>query len=332
MVHTYYLDLIEFVGGIVFLVVFKVVMLIGMNKMSILLSDDPKQEPKPHKPKLRRDLDLLRWGVIGLLTLAAVWQIRPDMLFVTSGQLVSAGLLPGVAHWWVANALWLNIWSIVIELLFAGMLLSFPGPLAVRITSMVLIVYSVVVWVFLQGTGHVLSQEPSFLGGAPGTALLMAVCLLPLVFQERSYRSVFALSVGVYWALFTLFQWLPSNHFWSGQGYRVLAAHEQDSLPGALSGMASSVLTAFSHASVPVTVGLGGVALLIAVGVVLRGQTWILMASAILSLALWVFVEGLGFGGGTVFALGAAPFIVVFSWLARMRRRDSAAIGEGVST
>ncbi len=331
MIHTYYLDLMEFVGGIVFLVVFKVLMLLGMNKLSAVLSDEPAQEPKPRKPRLRPDLEWLRWGVIGLLTLAAIWQIRPRMLFVTVGQLVAAGMFPGAAHWWVANALWLNIWSIVIELTFAGVLLSFPEPVVVRITSAVLFVYSVGVWLLLQGIGHFLGSEPSFLGGAPGTGLLMAVCVLPLIFLKFNYRLFSALSLGAYWLLFTLFEWIPSNHFWSGKGYTVLAERAQQALPAPLASMAGSVLTALSHGGLLASIVLGVLSVIIAVGVVWLRHSWFWVASVILSLAIWAFVQGFGLGGGTAFALGTAPFVVVLSWLARPSRKWSQAVSEGVS-
>ncbi|WDL97496.1 hypothetical protein [Alicyclobacillus sp. ALC3] len=331
MIHTYYLDLMEFVGGIVFLIVFKVFMLLGMNKLSAVLSDEPAQEPKPRKPRLRPDLEWLRWGLIGLLTLAAIWQIRPRMLFVSVGQLVSVGMLPGVAHWWVAHALWLNIWSIVIELTFAGVLLSFPESFAVRITSVVLLVYSLGVWLLLQGMGHFLGKEPSFLGGSPGTGLLVAVCSLPLIFQKANYRMFSTLSLGAYWLLFTLFEWLPSNHFWSGEGYTLLAKRAQQALPGPLASMVASVFTGLSHGAVISSLVFGVLSLVIAIGVIWLRHSWFWGGSVILSLAIWAFAEGFGLGGGTAFALGTAPFVVVLSWLARPAAEWSRAVSEGVS-
>lgn len=328
MIHTYYLDLVELTGALVFLVAFKVVMLLGMQKMGSILSDEPAQKKAKDKPKLSKDMNILRWALVGGIVLAAVWQIRPYMLSVTTSQLVALGSFAGVAHWWVVNALWLNIWSVVIELAFAASFVSFSSPVAVRVTATLLLVYSVMVWVWLQGFGHVFGAVSSLLIGVPGTGLLIAVCALPLVLPGRTWQRAFAYFTAAYWVLFCAFQWLPSNHFWGGKGYATLATVQSKALPHGLSGMVSGVLNVMASSGALWTAGLGVVALGLAAGALFYRSQWMPIASAVVLLLVWVFVQGFGLGGGYVFAFGTAPFAALIAFIGRPLPTDKQSVAQ----
>jgi len=320
VIHLYYTDLIELTAALVFLVVFKIVLLLGMGKMSSLVSEEPVR--KRNKPKLSADVNYVRWAVSVLLLVSAVWQVRPVMLFVSSRQLVAAGSFVGIAQWWVAHALWLNIWSVVIQLSFAALLLSFSSPLAVRLTGVLLMVYSLVVWVTLQGFGHLHVRPVSMLTDVPGTALLFALSVAPLVFQSwKSWRHALQYALAAYWLLFFVLQWWPSNHFWNGTGYSELLDTHPAAFPSGISALVTGVLHGVSTHAKLGTLVIGLVAVALSVAWIIYRRTITTVVSLIVLLLIWVFVQGLGFGGAYAFSCGTAPLLALWVLMARSEAR-----------
>lgn len=323
LLHVYYLDLIELNVGLIFLVVLKIVMLLGMKKLSNLLSDDPNPNRVHLKPRLSPELNRIRWAVAALLVLAAAWQIRPAMLFVSVTRLIAVGTNPGIARWWVDDALWLNIWSVVIELSFAGLLMSFVTPRAVRLITAVLFGYSLTVWGALQGFGH-LGADSNLLVGTPGTGLLIALSTWPLVAQGLGWKRLYRPLLVVYWTAFCVFQWVPAHQFWHGPGYRSLAILHPASIPGWLGVLFAKFVYVSANESAVMTTVLGVAAILLALGWIWSpGRIITAIASWLVLLLIWVFAQGLGLGGGFTFALGSAPMVALWVWMARFSYRGN---------
>lgn len=319
MLRIYYTDLIELTAALVFLVVFKIVLLIGMRKMSTLLADEPA--PKKIAPKLSKPLGFLRYALTILLVGDAVWQIPPSMLKVSYQALVAAGNTRAVAQWWVAHSLWLNIWSVVIELSLAGLLISFSHPIAVRISASAIALYGLIVWVFVQHFGHFATPSPSFLAASPGTGLLMVITCIPLVMQELPVPRYFRWATGVYFFLFCISLWNPFSRFWSGKGYGAFASVHPAGLPIAIGRVFHNTAVFFAHHGFAVTVVLGFVALVLGLLWLLKAAPFVAVATEVILVILWVIPEAVGLGGAFAFALGSAPIIGVWAMMPWIRKR-----------
>ncbi|WP_258112633.1 hypothetical protein [Alicyclobacillus sp. SP_1] len=343
ILHTYYLDLIQILVVLLFLVAFKLGLVWGMAKVSVVLSEEGAKAAKASvKKRIRPPVGFraLRYGMAGLLLLNGLLQIRPTMVLVHqhaldlplhNGASAFTAMNLAFAHFWAAHALWLNIWMVVIQLAFAAMLLTFNQRSILRATAGVLIVFSLFLWVVAEGFGHFATFAPSFLYGAPGTALLMSVVASLLFLRlsawktKRLHRGL-QVGLGVYWLLFGLLQWLPETKHWSVSGFQYLDH------PIGLSESPSWFALAHQHlvASAvlhPVLMNLvfGMIAWMLAAGAFFirrRGFTPWFVASTIWLLFLWLTFDGAGMFGAYVYPARTAPIVFVALLLTRLTRHN----------
>lgn len=321
MLHLYYTDLIELTAALVFLVVLKIVLLYAMNRVGAVISDEPKPARKPDKPRLPGFLNRMRWSLGILLVLNGLWQIRPIMLFVSADRLIRSGSSRAVAHWWVSNANWLNIWSVLITLAFAALLLSFAQPIMVRIFASLFTLYAITAWIWLVALHDWTAVPVTFLVGLPGASLLLAVASLPLIFQGTDWKPFFRIASNLYWVCLAVLQVIPGNGFWSGQGYAQMAQMHPADAPHSFV-LFDGRLQAFASAHALVMTVL---LVIIACGIA-AGWLWSRSGTAsgvvgiIVLVLVWLCFDEAGFGGAYVFALGSAPVVILWMLFARFYR------------
>lgn len=83
--------------------------------------------------------------------------------------------------------------------------------------------WGLIVWVFAEGLGGILTGDASFLAGAPGSALVyMAMAGLLLVpvsrWQSGQVAQWLRYGLGVFWLVMAVWQGLPHGPFWTGPG------------------------------------------------------------------------------------------------------------------
>src|SRR5579862_7741020 len=198
---------------------------------------------------------------------------------------------------------------------------------------------ALVVWVFGEAFGGMFAPGASWLFGLPGAVLIYAVAGLLVALPERTWSSkvlqrVFLAGVGVYLVGMAVLQAWPGRGFWSGRathhastGDLVAMTQQMSTTPQP--GLFSRLVADFASfdASNAFAVNLFVVVVLAVVGVVFivgarRLLAPALIALVVLCLAAWVFVQDLGFFGGT----GTDPnsmiptiFLAAGAWLAVVR-------------
>jgi cytochrome oxidase Cu insertion factor (SCO1/SenC/PrrC family) len=207
-----------------------------------------------------------------------------------------------------ASAVWIQV-GIGVLLLVAksGRLSRLGGAISVG--------WGLVVWVFGEAFGGIFGSGLSWLFGAPGAVLLYVVAGVLITLPERAWagqRAGRALlgSLGVFFVAMAILQAWPGRGFWQGQSNPHAAAGALTSMvqdmsktpqPHALSSLVSSF--ASFDAQHGWIVNLLIVVALAALGIALlsgRDQvTFVaLVSSSVLCIAVWVFVQDLGFLGG----------------------------------
>src|SRR5271165_1630891 len=280
------------------------------------------QLPEPAGRRLLRIGFGILWIVDGLL------QAQPAM----PGGLPSRVLAPAVAgspDWVVHIVGWAAaVWSahpveaaagaVWIQLGIGVWLLSATSPRWSRAAGLVSLGWGLVVWIFGEAFGSMLSPGVSWLMGAPGAALFYCAAGLLLALPPRSWhdrrlgRGVLQGSGALMLAFAALQAW-PGRGFWQGRlhgqpgsltaGIRAMAAMRQPAVLHGLLRVAGSLTASHGFA-----VNLGAVIVLAATGgALLTGRGAVARPAAVIAIMLcvtdWVFVQDLGFLGG----LGTDP-------------------------
>lgn len=233
--HVYYISLAELIGALVFLVVFKVVMLYAMETFGNSVSEErEKAAVKPAAKPLPLSYRLTKHVLASYLLVSGLIQIDPAMLSVSlsdaSAHLFGASGVhgSGPASWflqlWRANKMWLNIWSVVVQLTFAVTLWSFRHVVSVRITAAIVALSSLFLWVVTENFGYIAWPSATILAGAPGASLLVTVVsaslVLPLqVWTTASWLRFLLYGNAAYWFFAAWLQSWPGHGFWTGIGY-----------------------------------------------------------------------------------------------------------------
>lgn len=331
--NTYYLSLFELVGAIVFLVIFKVVMLLVMEKMSKSLADNSHPEDLKAKKKaihIPVQYRMIKHSIATFLLISGLLQIRPSILFIQpSTWLMHQQMGVGSAYdtfltFFMHHGMWINIWSVVIQLSLAGLLWSFRQVTITRIMGGFVFLFGVFTWVYAEDLGRIGAPNPTFLAGSPGTGILLAITVALLWIPLNSWRTLLMRDLVVYvnagyWFLFGIVQWLPFHSFWSGKGYQMMIALHPVHTPVWLFRLFAQVNLWGMHHGGIATFMLGIIALGLAVmwlftkwrsgltGFV-ASITWMIL------FVLWIVFQSAGFRGAFALAFGPQPLLAI--WVA----------------
>jgi hypothetical protein len=241
------------------------------------------------------------YGLGALWFLDALLQAQPIMF--TNAGLVGNVLLPAVqgqpgwianpmmwgAGVWASHSVTWNAGAVALQLLIAGLLLfGWQRPAWGRVGLVLSIGWGLIVWYFGQGLGGLFADSPTYLAGAPGSAMLYVLLAAALLLPDTAWSSprllpALRVTSGALWALGAMLQLAPL--YWSPLGL-------------------ASVLQ--NVAMMPLPAGLGGI----------DAQLVAAMAAAP---ALWnAALCAIMFGVGVAVALGRggkAPYIIALIWL-----------------
>lgn len=175
--------------------------------------------------------------------------------------------------------------------------------------------WGLLVWIFGESFGGIFSSGPSFLFGVPGAAFFYCAAgvLLALpegyLSTERAGR-VFLRLLGIYLLGMALLQAWPGRGFWQAGPGNATATMSRQMAGTPQPGVFSAALRSFASfaSSNPFAVNLVIVAFLVAIGALFvtaspRLCRIALPTMVVLALAVWFFVQDLGFFGG----LGTDP-------------------------
>jgi cytochrome oxidase Cu insertion factor (SCO1/SenC/PrrC family) len=231
------------------------------------------------------------------------------------------------------------------------LLLLAPRGRASRLAGAVSIGWGLVVWVFGEAFGGVLSPGQTWIVGFPGSSLLyvlagVAVALPASAWTGRKLGRWFLRAAGVFYLGMALLEAWPGRGFWRGGATgglsSMIPSMAQTPQPGVLTSVlrwTGSLDTAHGWA-----INLGVVLFLVAAGTALllaRGRllVWTVGVVSVASLAVWVIGEDLGVLGG----VGTDPnsmipevLLLLAGWLAATRdavaRTDPAAAPDTEAT
>ncbi len=212
-----------------------------------------------------------------------------------------------------ASAVWIQV-GIGVLLLVAR-----SGRIS-RLAGAVSVAWGLVVWVFGEAFGGIFGSGLSWLFGAPGAVLFYVVAGVLLTLPEHAWagqrlgRALLGL-LGFFFVGMAILQAWPGRGFWQGQGNPHATAGALTSMvqamaktpqPHALSSVVSSFGTFDAQhgwiVNLFIVLALAGLGMALLTG---RDQVIFvaLVCSSVLCIAVWVFVQDLGFLGG----LGTDP-------------------------
>ena len=213
------------------------------------------------------------------------------------------------------------------------------------------IAWGLVVWVFGEAFGGIFGQGQSWLFGAPGAVLLYVVAGVLIALPERVWRDkrlgrALLGVLGVFFVGMAILQAWPGRGFWQGQRdphatagslTSMVQTMSQTSQPHALSSAVSSFGSFDAQhgwfVNLVVVLALAGLGIALVIG---REQVTFgaLVFGSILCIAVWVFVQDLGFLGG----VGTDPnsmiptvLLIAAGYLALTRRVEPAPAAEPVA-
>ena len=207
-----------------------------------------------------------------------------------------------------ASAVWIQVGVGVL------LLVARRGRLS-QLAGVVSVGWGLVVWVFGEAFGGIFGEGLSWLFGAPGAVLLYVVAGVLVALPERVWvgqrvgRAVLGV-LGTFFIGMAILQAWPGRGFWQGQRNPHAAAGSLTSMVQTMSKTPqphalSSVVSAFASfdAQHGWSVNLFVVLALAGIGIaLLTGRELVtfvaLVCSSVLCIAVWVFVQDLGFLGG----------------------------------
>lgn len=252
------------------------------------------------------------YGLGGLWILDALLQAQPSMF--TPAGLVGNSLLPaaqGQPDWIAGPMLWgAAVWeghaaawnsaAIILELLIGLLILAGRRwPSWGRYGLALSISWGLIVWYFGEGLGGLFTGSPTYLSGAPGSALLYVLLAVALLLPDSLWSApglllAFQVMVGALWAVGALFQLAPL--YWSPLGLAsVLQSVAMMPLPFGLAALDAQLVNAM--ASAPALWNWALFAIMIGLAVVCLlgrgGRTVYILAFVWLAL-VWAVFQGLG--------------------------------------
>ena len=184
-------------------------------------STEDYDEPSPRK-FLRKSFGIL-WIFDGVLQM----QLPFLTLFVQYNLIPLLGSEPIVtfltAH---AITLWnidpplMNVISSLLQVYLGVFFLTYKRGFVFKLTQVSAISWSLIIWMFAEGFGGILSPGATLLTGSPGSALFYAIgSFLLLIYEQESSSgrvgTVTKLTMSLTFLGFAISQILPSSGFWT---------------------------------------------------------------------------------------------------------------------
>ncbi|MBX5467614.1 MAG: hypothetical protein K6U14_09030 [Firmicutes bacterium] len=284
---------------------------------------------------------LLR-GLSALWLLDAWLQMQPGMFTMDMVSTVMQPTLTGQPGWlsaleswaihWVAPAVgWWNWGFAGIQVLIAVLLWS-GRPRAVRIGLAVSIGWGLLVWLFGEGLGGVLTGGASLVSGGPGSVVLYVwaaalLCWPPTAWEGGAVGRWVRDGPALVWAWGALQQMAPA--YWTPMGLASLFQSAAAMQPKPLAALMAPVVALAGRDPVPfnaaLVIGMAAVAIF-AFGP--RPRPWAHALAALLLLGFWVFGQGFGMvftGMGT--DPGTPPILALLMVPAWLWARSGSASG-----
>lgn len=255
---------------------------------------------------------MLWWYGLGILWIVdALLQAQPIM-FTTSfisnvlapaaaGQpaWIATPMIGGMRLWEQAPVLW-NVGAIGVELLIGCLLLAgYSRPVWGRSGLILSVGWGLLVWYFGEGLGGLFVGSPTYLSGAPGSALLYVLLagalLLPRsIWSSRHLLPVLRHAVGALWAVGALFQ--LASLYWSPLGLAsVLQNVAMMPLPSGLAALDAQLVASMASAPALWNAAMCAVMFALAAAFLLGRGSRTLYTLALVWLAfLWVVFQGVG--------------------------------------
>ncbi len=305
------------------------------------LATRPEQPHAPYfdESRARRRLVL---GLGALWVLDAILQMQPGMFTM---DMISTIMQPAASGnpTWLAELIHWSIrlvtphlvpfnWSIVAVQLAIGLTLLSGHRVLVRTGLWASLAFGLLVWVFGEGLGQLLTGSATLLTGAPGSAFFYAVSAALLLLpagrwtHHRGRSDAATWSVGLAFVLAAAFQFSPV--FWTGLGleapfgaaYMMPQPHVLRAAVDAAASLASAAPLVFNTTLIVLFLGLG-------VLVVQRPRSGAVFWTALtLIAAVWVFGQDAGMlWSGMATDPNSAPLLALLLWSGHAGWRD----GEG---
>jgi hypothetical protein len=264
----------------------------------------------------------LWWGLGGLWAVDALLQLQPSMwsqgamvyLLRSSAAvqpLFVGALLRAVASAFARHQLAWDLGVAAWQALVAVLLLAFRDTPWGRVGLWLSLAWSLVVWVAGEGYGGLVGSVPSYLVGAPGSALAYAAGSVLLLLPPDRWRGQVQRwtrrGMGLFWLAAAAVQAWPG--YWTAAGLTGLFANvTMMAMPGVVNGPVNELMQWTSQWPALVNGLMVGIMALLGVGFL-----WPRLRAAVLGLSLvwlaysWWLGQGLGVFGG----LGTDPNLAV---------------------
>jgi hypothetical protein len=242
---VYFSILLDVSVVVIFLFLFKVVLFYFMLMFGKTIQDDTAVVPEQATPKRHfwafwrtQEVNGTReasgrkvvWIGLGLFWLiSGLVQINPIMvnhsLTVVIGRVSVAqphwisGLLQAIGQVWTSHPAWFNILSIFVQLSIGSLVLLYRNRLPGCVGLWLSLLWSIGIWVFTEGLGHIFSGDASLILGTPGPAFMSLLCTVFLLLPapkwgEQSYRMTRRYAYLLIWLLIICLHLVPSSPFW----------------------------------------------------------------------------------------------------------------------
>lgn len=273
---------------------------------------------------------VLRIGLAALWIFDGLLQAQPDM----SSEFVPYVLVPvmsgqptWLAHWMITGAVWwgrqpvLSDIAVLLLQLTIGLLLLSRDAVSVRVGAYLSLIWGLAVWVMGEGLGGLLAGSPSWLTGAPGSALLYSFCsglLLarPDVWSGGAIRRLVKVCLGILWIVMGWLQLTVGSAHWTAANviqWMISMADMQQ--PAFLSRLLTSFSRLLAAHPAMFTVLFGTVLFVLGIGSLVQyGSRWLLVSTLVWLLFTWVIALDFGIFGGLGTDPGTPPVVALLLW------------------
>lgn len=220
------------------------------------------------------------------------------------------------AEWWKANPVLAQLSAVGSQGAVGLAILVFRRGMAARISAGLSAALGLAIWVFAEGFGGMFFPGASFLRGAPGAGLLLAVLSTGLLARNRTWasgrvRQVSRYGLALLFGGLALAQALPWNGYWTGQGLERLFVHT-GIFPGPVVAKESATAVEEAVRRNPVAwnaVFFAALATLSAGFWVFSRSKWLVPATVVWLLLVWWLFEDFGVHGLIAWEPSTAPIV-----------------------
>ncbi|MCI0183235.1 sulfocyanin-like copper-binding protein [Sulfoacidibacillus ferrooxidans] len=253
-VHTveqFYSLLLATVGFLILMIV-SIVYMVGLRKARIVEQNtielknsfsalntanehgmlEEQRSKKVHVYLLGRSF--LWYGLAALWFIDGLLQIQPPMASSMFVDMVLAPVLAGQPAFylrmmgqgiqlWTDHQLLSAVFAAIIQLAIAVLLFVGKDKWLGKAGLWISIFWGLLVWIFGEGLGGILTGNPSFITGSPGSVTLYVVSAIFLLMPMKLWITgkmgrVERAFVSLFWFICALWQIVPSDGFWNANG------------------------------------------------------------------------------------------------------------------